>query len=250
MPLDRLRMLFSKSSCTKTKFLFIALEKRLLLRFLNLSLIFMIQYEDLTKMLIELEVDDIADLVQEKLKAGAEPQEILGALTRGMNEVGKLYEENEYFLPELVLAGETMKAAFKVLKPYLKASDVGESRAIITATVKGDNHDIGKNILITMLLSAGFEVIDLGTDCSADTIVQSVRENNAKIVALSALLTTTMREISKVNDALREAGLRESIKLIVGGAPLSEDLAKELGADAYGADAIEGVRRIKSLLQE
>lgn len=228
----------------------IPLEKRLLLRFLNLSLIDMMQFEDLSKMLIDLEVDDIADLVQEKLEEGAEPQEILGALTRGMNEVGRLYEENEYFLPELVLAGETMKAAFKVLKPHLKTGDADESSVIITATVQGDNHDIGKNILITMLLSGGFEVIDLGTDCSADKIVQSVREHKARIVALSALLTTTMREISNVNKSLQEAGLRDSIKLIVGGAPLSENLARELGADAYGADAVEGVRKIKDLLEE
>jgi len=210
----------------------------------------MMQFEDLSKMLIDLEVDDIADLVEEKLRDGAEPQEILGALTRGMNEVGRLYEENEYFLPELVLAGETMKAAFKVLKPHLKPGDAGKSSVIVTATVQGDNHDIGKNILITMLLSGGFEVIDLGTDCSAETIVQSVREHKARIVALSALLTTTMREIAQVNKALQEAGLRDSIRLIVGGAPLSEELAKELGADAYGADAIEGVRRIRSLLEE
>jgi methylmalonyl-CoA mutase cobalamin-binding domain/chain len=209
----------------------------------------MMPLEDLSKMLINLEIDDIANLVQKKINAGVEPQEILEALTRGMDEVGRLYEENEYFLPELVLAGETMKAAFKVLKPHLKVSDVGESRAIITATVKGDNHDIGKNILITMLLSAGFEVIDLGTDCSPDKIVQAVREQNAKVVALSALLTTTMREISQVNAALIEAGLRDRIKIIVGGAPLSETLAIELGADAYGADAIEGVRKIKSLLE-
>jgi len=207
-------------------------------------------HEDLSQMLINLEVDDIADRVEEKLSNGAEPQEILEALTRGMNEVGRLYEENEYFLPELVLAGETMKEAFKVLKPYLKVGDASESSAIITATVQGDTHDIGKNILITMLLSGGFEVIDLGTDCSADTIVQSVREHKARVVALSALLTTTMREISNVNQALKEAGLRDSIKLIVGGAPLSENLAKELGADAYGADAIEGVRKIRSLLEE
>ncbi|MFW9958600.1 MAG: corrinoid protein [Candidatus Odinarchaeota archaeon] len=210
----------------------------------------MMQHEDLSQMLINLEVDDIADRVEEKLSNGAEPQEILEALTRGMNEVGRLYEENEYFLPELVLAGETMKEAFKVLKPYLKVGDASESSAIITATVQGDTHDIGKNILITMLLSGGFEVIDLGTDCSADTIVQSVREHKARVVALSALLTTTMREISNVNQALKEAGLRDSIKLIVGGAPLSENLAKELGADAYGADAIEGVRKIRSLLEE
>jgi corrinoid protein of di/trimethylamine methyltransferase len=206
-------------------------------------------YEDLSKMLVNLEVDEIADLVQKKLDAGVDSQEILKALTRGMDEVGRLYEENEYFLPELVMAGETMKAAFKVLKPHLKASDVGESKAIITATVKGDNHDIGKNILITMLLSAGFEVIDLGTDCSPETIVEAVREQNAKVVALSALLTTTMREISQVNTALMDAGLRNSVKIIVGGAPLSETLAIELGADAYGADAIEGVRKIKNLLE-
>jgi corrinoid protein of di/trimethylamine methyltransferase len=206
-------------------------------------------HEDLSKMLVNLEVDDIADLVRKKLDAGVDSQDILKALTRGMDEVGRLYEENEYFLPELVMAGETMKAAFKVLKPHLKTSDVGESKAIITATVKGDNHDIGKNILITMLLSAGFEVIDLGTDCSPETIVEAVREQNAKVVALSALLTTTMREISQVNTALMNAGLRDSVKIIVGGAPLSETLAIQLGADAYGADAIEGVRKIKSLLE-
>jgi methylmalonyl-CoA mutase cobalamin-binding domain/chain len=201
-------------------------------------------------MLIDLEVDTIANLVQEKIEAGVEPEEVLKALTQGMDEVGILYEKNEYFLPELVLAGETMKAAFKVLKPHLKVSDVRDSKTIIAATVKGDNHDIGKNILITMLLSGGFEVIDLGADCPADTIVHAVREHKAKIVALSALLTMTMREISKVNEALKEAGLRDDIKLVVGGAPLSEALAKELGADAYGSDAVEGVRKIKGLLEE
>ncbi|MFW9844920.1 MAG: cobalamin-dependent protein, partial [Candidatus Thorarchaeota archaeon] len=145
---------------------------------------------------------------------------------------------------------ETMKEAFVILQPYLSSDETGDRIPIILATVKGDNHDIGKNILSTMLVSGGFNVIDLGTDCTAEKIVTAVKENNAKIVALSSLLTMTMQEIATVHEALQDAGLRDSVKLIVGGAPLSMKLAQELGADDYGADAIEGVRRIKALLED
>ena len=205
--------------------------------------------QDLTELIIELEIDDVADAVQQQLDAGAKPQDVLKALTAGMDEVGRRYETDEYFLAELVLAGDTMKAAFEVLKPHLKSDGAGEKIPIVAATVKGDNHDIGKNILLSMLLSAGFDVIDLGMDCPTEKIVEAVRDTGAKVVALSALLTMTMNEISTVDKALKEAGLRDGVKIIVGGAPLSMDLAKELGADDFSADAIDGVKRIKALLE-
>lgn len=205
--------------------------------------------QDLTEMIIELEIDGVAGAVQQQIDAGVNPQDILKALTTGMDEVGRRYETDEYFLAELVLAGDTMKAAFEVLKPHLKSGDASDKAPIVAATVKGDNHDIGKNILVSMLVSAGFEVVDLGMDCPTEKIVEAVRETGAKVVALSALLTMTMKEISNVDKALQEADLRDGVKMIVGGAPLSLELAKELGADDYSPDAIDGVKRIKSLLE-
>ena len=200
-------------------------------------------------MLVDLDIDAIASATQQEIDAGTDPQTIMKALTDGMNEVGNRYEQGEYFLTELVLAGETMKESFTILKPHLTVEEAGERKPVIIATVKGDNHDIGKNILGTMLMSAGFEVIDLGIDVSKETIVDTVKEHNVKVVALSCLLTMTINEISQVNNALKEAGLRDKVKLVVGGAPLSLELAKELGADDYGADAIDGVKRIGALLE-
>jgi 5-methyltetrahydrofolate--homocysteine methyltransferase len=153
------------------------------------------------------------------------------------------------FLVELVLAGETMKEAVAVLTPHLKSEERASKETIVVATVKGDNHDIGKNILVAMLMSTGFEIIDLGMDCPEDRIVQAVKEANAKVVALSALLTTTIPEISRVDKALQEAGLRDKVKIIVGGAPLTMELAKANGADEFGADAVAGVRKIKALME-
>jgi dimethylamine corrinoid protein len=206
-------------------------------------------YEKLTELIIELEVDDIADAVREALeKDGKSPFDVLEALTKGMDEVGKRYEEKEYYLTELVLAGETMKEAFAVLKPALAASDKSiDKTKIILGTVKGDNHDIGKNILGSLLLSSGFELYDLGMDVDEDTIVEKVKETGATIIALSSLLTMTVEQIKSVHEALKAAGLREKVKLIVGGAPLNMELAKKLGADDFADDAVEGVKHIKQL---
>ena len=168
---------------------------------------------DLTKvtnMIIDLDIDNVARVVQQQIDAGADAQGLLKALTDGMEEVGRRYENDEYFLAELVLAGDTMKTAFEVLKPHLKSVETGIRTPIVAATVKGDNHDIGKNILLSMLVSAGFEVVDLGTDCPAEKIVEAVRTTGAKVVALSALLTMTMKEIAIVNKALKDAGLTSS----------------------------------------
>jgi methylmalonyl-CoA mutase cobalamin-binding domain/chain len=205
-------------------------------------------FEKLTELIIELEVDDITDAVKEALNEGKDPFDVMNALTKGMDEVGKRYEEKEYYLTELVLAGETMKEAFKVLKPALAASDTSTEKVkIILATVKGDNHDIGKNILGSLLLSSGFELIDLGMDVDENTIIEKVKETGASIVALSSLLTMTVEHIKVVHEALIAAGIRDKVKLIVGGAPLNEELAKKLGADDFANDAVDGVKHIKRL---
>ena len=205
-------------------------------------------YEKLTELIIELEVDDIQAAVKEALDEGKPPFEVLGALTKGMDEVGRRYEAKEYYLTELVLAGETMKEAFQILQPALAAVDTTEVKTkIILATVKGDNHDIGKNILGSLLLSSGFELHDLGMDTDENTIVEKVKETGASIVALSSLLTMTVEQIKIVHEALEAAGLRDKVKLIVGGAPLNMELAKKLGADDFAADAVDGVKHIKDL---
>lgn len=205
-------------------------------------------YEKLTELIIELEIDDIAPAVKEALDEGKSAISVLDALTKGMDKVGELYEKKEYYLTELVLAGETMKEAFTILKPQLaEESDGQEKTKVVLATVKGDNHDIGKNILGSLLLSGGFELIDLGMDCSEDKIIDALKESGAKILALSSLLTMTVEEIKKVDEGLKKAGMRDKIKIIVGGAPLNMDLAKKLGADDFAEDAVEGVRHIKEL---
>ena len=205
-------------------------------------------FEKLTELVIELEVDDIADAVKEALNEGKDAFDILNSLTRGMDEVGRRYEEKEYYLTELVLAGETMKEAFNILRPALAASDRAEDKVkIIIGTVKGDNHDIGKNILGSLLLSSGFELYDLGMDVDENTIVEKVKETGAQIIALSSLLTMTVEQIKVVHEALQSAGIRDKVKLIVGGAPLNLELAKRLGADDFADDAVDGVKHIKRL---
>ncbi|KKN08884.1 hypothetical protein LCGC14_1052210 [marine sediment metagenome] len=209
------------------------------------------EFEDLTELVVELEVDDIADAVKKALEEeGKDPFEILTALTKGMDEVNRRYEEEEYFLGELVLAGDTMQAALEVLKPALSLSDKNhEKKKVIIATVKGDQHDLGKNLLGILLISANFEVLDLGRDVDAKMIVEKVKETGATIVALSSLLTITLDQIEVVHNALKDAGFRDKLKLIVGGAPLNMELAKRFGADDYADDAINGIEHIKKLTE-
>jgi methylmalonyl-CoA mutase cobalamin-binding domain/chain len=208
------------------------------------------EFEKLTELVIELEVDDIQDAVREALDEDKDPFEVLNALTEGMDEVGRRYEQKEYYLTELVLAGETMKEAFEVLQPALATADKSADKTnVILATVKGDNHDIGKNILASLLLSSGFEIHDLGMDVDKKEIIQKVKETGASIVALSSLLTMTVEQIKEVHEALKEEGLRDQVKLIVGGAPLNQELAEELGADDFAEDAVEGVKHIKKLAE-
>ncbi len=205
-------------------------------------------FKKLTELVIELEVDEIADAVKQALDEGKDAFDILNSLTKGMDEVGRRYEEKEYYLTELVLAGETMKEAFSILKPVLAVSDKSEEKVkIILATVKGDNHDIGKNILGSLLLGSGFELYDLGMDVDENAIIEKVKETGATIIALSTLLTMTVEHIKIVHESLVAEGLRNKVKIIVGGAPLNMELAKRLGADDFADDAVDGVKHIKRL---
>jgi 5-methyltetrahydrofolate--homocysteine methyltransferase len=167
-------------------------------------------------------------------------------MAEGMNTVGKKFEEGEYFVPELIMAGETVKEGVEILRPYMKGEAGGELGTAVIATVAGDIHDIGKNIFVTLMTTAGFKVIDLGVDVPAEKIVSTVRESNAKILGLSALLTTNLEQFPIIVNQLRKAGLRDRVKIIAGGATVTEDFAKEAGVDGYAKTALAGVEICKS----
>ena len=197
--------------------------------------------------IVNLDIDNIGRLCEEAVKAGVPAYEVvMDGMAKGMEIVGEKYECNEYFLAELIMAGETMKEGMKVLEPYLKAGELKKIGKVVIGTVRGDLHDIGKNIVATLLSAAGFEVVDLGVDVSPEKFVEAVKENNPDIVGMSALLTTTMVEMEEVIKALKESGLRDKVKVIIGGAPITEEFAKKIGADAAAKDAVEGVNICKS----
>jgi corrinoid protein of di/trimethylamine methyltransferase len=180
----------------------------------------------------------------------AEPKALIDEyMIKAMSEVGRRFENQEIFVPELLMAGRAMKAALNILQPIMKSS--GEKTSIgkiVIGTVKGDLHDIGKNLVASMLEGCGFEVIDIGIDMDSEKFVEAVREHNADVLGLSALLTTTMPYMKTVIDALRDAGLRDKIKIIVGGAPVSAGFAVEIGADGYSETANSAVATVKDLL--
>ena len=197
--------------------------------------------------IVNLDIDNIGRLCEEAVKAGVPAYEVvMDGMAKGMEIVGEKYERNEYFLAELIMAGETMKEGMKVLEPYLKAGELKKIGKVVIGTVRGDLHDIGKNIVATLLSAAGFEVVDLGVDVPPEKFVEAVKENNPDIVGMSALLTTTMVEMEEVIKALKESGLRDKVKVIIGGAPITEEFAKKIGADAAAKDAVEGVNICKS----
>jgi 5-methyltetrahydrofolate--homocysteine methyltransferase len=187
--------------------------------------------------------------VQAALDGGLQAASVLNeALIPAMAEVGRLFEEGEYFVPEMLISARAMKSAMAMLKPYLQLADVKYAGVVVIGTVKGDLHDIGKNLVGLMLEGAGFQVKDLGSDVTPEKYVEAVRENSANVVAMSALLTTTMVNMKSTIDALHEAGLRDHVKVMVGGAPVTESFAKQIGADGYASDASRAVAVAKSLL--
>jgi 5-methyltetrahydrofolate--homocysteine methyltransferase len=187
--------------------------------------------------------------VKAALAAGTPAGAILNeGLIAGMAEVGRLFEEGEYFVPEMLIAARAMKSAMTILKPLLTAGEVGGAGKVIIGTVKGDLHDIGKNLVGLMLEGAGFQVVDLGSDVSAEKYVAATKEHSPDIVAMSALLTTTMVNMRGIITALDEAGLRGKVKVMIGGAPVTDSFAQQIGADGYAADASRAVATAKALL--
>ncbi len=192
---------------------------------------------------------DITGLVEGALESGATASDILNlGLLAGMENIGELFRENKVFVPEVMLAARTLTLGLDKIRPLLVEAGATACGKVVICTVDGDRHDIGKNLVKMMLEGAGFEVIDLGVSASAEKIVASVRENTPDIVALSALLTTTMKNQGETIRALESAGLRDKVKVIVGGAPVTEDFAKSIGADAYAPDATTAVSIAKSFV--
>jgi 5-methyltetrahydrofolate--homocysteine methyltransferase len=185
---------------------------------------------------------EVAELVQKALDEGLQPAEVLqGGLIAGMDEVGRDFKAGELFVPEVLIAARAMHAGMSVLRPLLAESDAPSAGKYVVGTVKGDLHDIGKNLVRMMLEGAGFEMIDLGTDVGPQDFVDAVRANQPQLLGMSALLTTTMVQMKATMEALEEAGVRDSIKVMIGGAPVTEAFAKEIGADAYAPDAASAV---------
>ncbi|MFN7035771.1 MAG: corrinoid protein [Bellilinea sp.] len=188
--------------------------------------------------------------VERALEANLEAELILKqAMMPAMQEVGRLFEEGEYFVPEMLVAARAMQAGMNLLKPRLVQAEVASSGKVVAGTVKGDLHDIGKNLVCMMLEGAAFEIIDLGTDVPPEKFVEAVKSSGAQLVALSALLTTTMPHMKQTIEALQEAGLRQRIKVMVGGAPVTETFARQIGADGYAPDASRAVALAKSLVE-
>ena len=187
--------------------------------------------------------------VKAALDAGIPAGEILtDGMISAMAEVGRLFEEGEFFVPEMLIAARAMQAGLAVLKPQLLQAGVKSSGKVAIGTVKGDLHDIGKNLVAMMLEGAGFEIKDLGTDVTPEKFVDAVRAGDVNVVALSALLTTTMPNMKNTVEALKAAGLRDKVKVIIGGAPVTDAYAKQIGADGYSPDASRAVALAKTLV--
>lgn len=204
--------------------------------------------KDITDCIVNFEREKVKEKANEALGAGVEPFKIINSMSEGMHIVGQKYVDKEYFVSDLMMAAVTMKAGIDTLLPYLKVERSQVVGTVVIGTVKGDIHDIGKNLVSTFLTSAGFQVIDLGVDIPAGTFINEVKKNSADILAMSALLTMTKSYMKVVIDELKATGIREKVKVMVGGAPVTQKFALEIGADAYAPDAIAAVEKAKELL--
>jgi len=206
------------------------------------------ELQNIKQGILDGELGKVKESVQAALAAGISATDILQkGLIPAMDEVGRLFEEGEYFVPEMLIAARAMKAGLEIIKPKLVESGNEPIGKVAIGTVKGDLHDIGKNLVAMMLEGAGFEIIDLGTDVAPEKFVEAAR-SGANIIGLSALLTTTMPSMIVTIQALADAGLRDQVKIIVGGAPVTADYAKSIGADGFAPDASQAATLAKSLV--
>jgi len=189
-------------------------------------------------------------LTADAIENGLSPKEILdNGLIAGMQVVGRKFKAHEIFLPDVLMSAKAMYAGMDLLKPLLIRDGVPTIGKVVLGSVKGDLHDIGKNLVAIMLKGAGFDIIDLGSDVPAEKFVDSAVENNARIIGMSALLTTTMPQMGEVTRILKERGLEDEIKVVIGGAPINDSFVEEIGADAYAFDGISAVEKVKELLR-
>ncbi len=207
--------------------------------------------DELVETVVELEELKSYSLVKQLLEEGTDPKEIIEALCKGVEIIGEKFSKKEYFLTELVMAGEIFQQSAKILEPALKADQKSEKAlgVVVMGTVKGDVHDIGKNIFVTLLQSKGYEVHDLGVDVPPENFIIKVKETNAKIVGYSGLLTVALESMKETTEQLKAAGLREKVKIIIGGLPVDEMWMKEVGADAFTDNAFEGVKMVNNWIK-
>ena len=207
-------------------------------------------WQEIASKLYEGQDQAVAALVQQALDQGMAPSEILqGGLITGMDEVGRDFKAGDLFVPEVLIAARAMHAGMDILRPLLVEGEVPSMGKCVIGTVQGDLHDIGKNLVKMMLEGAGFEIVDLGVDVKSSAFVDAVREHRPDVLGLSALLTTTMVNIGAVIEALEEAGLRHSVKIMVGGAPVTAVFSEQVGADGYAPDAASAVDIARELIE-
>lgn len=209
----------------------------------------MADLESLYEAILKGKLDVAKAVTTEAIAENVDPQLIINEyMSRAMEDIGKRFEEGKAFVPELLMAARAMKGALDLLKPLMKGAASHRLGKVVIGTVKGDLHDIGKNLVASMLEGCGFEVINLGTDISSEKFITAIKENLAQILCLSALLTTTMNYMQEVIDALEKTGIRQEVKVMIGGAPVSESFARQIGADGYSDNANAAVTLAKSLL--
>ena len=210
----------------------------------------MVDLTIVARLVIEGEEQEVRNLVQQAVTEGVTPDKVLSeGLIAGMNVVGERMKKHEMFIPEVIRSAKAMNAAMDFLKPLLETEEVNLGPKLVLGTVKGDLHDIGKNLVGMMLKGAGFQVVDLGIGVPAERFVQAVVEQEATVLGMSALLTTTMPEMGNTIEALKAAGIREKVRVIVGGAPVSSEYANKIGADGYARDAARAVDKVRELIQ-
>lgn len=201
----------------------------------------------LEKAIIAIEPDKTDKLAQELMDAKIDPKQVINVITKALEVVGKKFQDGEYYLTELVMAGEITKSILAIISPFMKIEQ-GPKIAIVIGTVAGDLHDLGKNIFATFASSAGFKVVDLGTDVSAEKFIETVKRENARVLGLSCLLTATDKELERVIQVLKKEKLRDKVMVVIGGAAVTEELVKQIGGDAFAPDAITGLNQIKEWL--
>jgi corrinoid protein of di/trimethylamine methyltransferase len=203
----------------------------------------------LSDCVVEMEDELVIDVANQYINAGFSPVDgILRGLVDGMQRASKLYEEEEYFIPEILICSETMYNGLNVINPHLNKNEYGKNKKVVLGVVEGDTHDLGKNLVKIMLESAGYEVIDMGRNVPCQDFVDKIIETKADVLAMSTLMSSTMSNMQRVIQLLEEKNIRNLIKVIVGGAPISLSFSKQIGADGYSANAVEAVKLVDELL--